>query len=246
MNSELNLNKLIRGFIIHSVHEPARTAHVNELLQQWPGIERIEAIYPAQQKIPFLQKIQDAALQRTGKILTHGEIGVLLTNRLIWKKILMTPVPDDFPFLILESDSLMLQPQLLQTHFYALAGTCDLFYFGGWLGHIQLFRSSRKKWAKQFWVGEPYINTLCSGYGYAVNKKAAALMLQRTKQVGYAFDEVRRYMKQDELHLGAIVSEWITQKPGESAIGNRPVFFISDKIWRMVLDIRNYFICWFK
>ncbi len=241
-----SVNRNIQGFIIHSVHEPARTDQVNEILLHWPGIVRVEAIYPAKQKIPFLKKIKACAIQRTGKALTNGEIGVLLTNRLIWKKIIAAPVADDFPFLILESDSLILQPHLLQTHFFALAGTCDLFYFGGWLGHIQLFRSSRKKWANDFWVGEPFINTLCSGYGYSVNKKAAALMLKRTARVGYAFDEVRRYLKQDDLHLGAIVPEWITQKPGESMIGIRPTFFISDQIWRVLLDCRNYIICLFK
>ena len=71
-------------------------------------------------------------------------------------------------------------------------------------------------------------------------------MLARTKKVGYAFDEVRRYLQQDELKLGAVVPEWITQKPGESMIGKRPSIWVSDAIWRTLLDLRNWIICYFK
>ena len=236
----------IKGFIIHSIHEPSRTDHVNSIFQKYPNILRIEAIYPAKQKIPFLHKIIQCSMERTGKCLTPGEIGVLMTNRLIWRKIVQESVADDYPFLILESDSLIKEPELLQNNFYSLAGQYDLFYFGGWLGHIQLFRSTRKKLSTHSCVGEPFINTLCSGYGYCVNKKAASLMLKRTARVGYAFDEVRRYLKQDELKLGAVVPEWISQKPGESLIGKRPANWISLKTWMAILYIRNYFICFFK
>lgn len=236
----------IKGFIIHSIHEPSRTNHVNNILQKYPNIQRIEAIYPAKQKIPFLHQIIECSLERTGKSLTPGEIGVLMTNRLIWRKILQEPVAADYPFLILESDSLIKEPELLQNNFYPLASHYDLFYFGGWLGHIQLFRSTRKKWTDNSWVGEPFINSLSSGYGYCVNKKAAALMLKRTARVAYAFDEVRRYLKQDELKLGAVVPEWICEKPGDSLIGKRPANWLHLKTWMAILYIRNYFICFFK
>jgi GR25 family glycosyltransferase involved in LPS biosynthesis len=236
----------IKGFIIHSVHEPARAAHVESILNQFIHIKRIEAIYPSQQKVPFLAEIIKCSINRTGKALTHGEIGVLLTNRWIWQQIVQNATDEQEHFLILESDSLIKEPSLLAKDFKTLTNAYDLFYFGGWLGHIQLFRSARKKWADHFLVGEPYIKTLCSGYGYALNKRAAALMLARTKKVGYAFDEVRRYLQQDELKLGAVVPEWITQKPGESMIGKRPSIWVSDAIWRTLLDLRNWIICYFK
>ncbi len=236
----------IKGYIIHSVHEPDRKLHVNELLKKFTGIQRIEAIYPTQQNFPFLNKIINCSLKRTGKALTPGEIGVLMTNRLIWRKILKEPVSNNQPFLILESDSLINETELLQKDFYTLASEHDLFYFGGWLGHIQLLRSTRKKWANKSWIGEPLINTLCSGYGYSVNKKAASLMLKRTARVAYAFDEVRKYLQQDELKLGAVVPEWISQKPGKSMIGKRPDHWLSLKTWMAILYIRNYFICFFK
>lgn len=236
----------VKGFIIHSVHETARTNHVNAILNQFPNIQRVEAIYPSNQKIPFISNIIDIAIERTGKPLTLGEIGVMMTNRWIWQQIVLKAINDTEHFLILESDSLIKEPRLLSEDFIRLTNSYDLFYFGGWLGHIQLFRSTRIQWAERFWVGEPYINTLCSGYGYAINKKAAQLMLTRTKKIGYAFDEVRRYMKQDELKLGAVLPEWITQKPGESMIGQRPTFWLSDRVWRTLLDMRNYIVCYFK
>jgi GR25 family glycosyltransferase involved in LPS biosynthesis len=236
----------VKGFIIHSVHETARANHVNAILNQFPNIQRVEAIYPSNQKIPFISNIIDVAIERTGKPLTLGEIGVMMTNRWIWQQIVLKAINDTEHFLILESDSLIKEPRLLNEDFIRLTKSYDLFYFGGWLGHIQLFRSTRIQWAERFWVGEPYINTLCSGYGYAINKKAAQLMLNRTKKIGYAFDEVRRYMRQDELKLGAVLPEWITQKPGESMIGQRPTFWLSDRIWRTLLDMRNYIVCYFK
>jgi GR25 family glycosyltransferase involved in LPS biosynthesis len=236
----------VKGFIIHSIHEPDRAAHVNALLKSLPNIQRIEAIYPSKQKVPFLQSIIQQSIFRTGKALTYGEIGVLMTNRLIWKKIVDEAITDEEPFLILESDSLIKEPILLHKDFYTLANQHDMFYFGGWLGNIQLFKSTKKNWSGNFWVGEPYIKTLCSGYGYSVNKKAAKVLLQKTTKVAYAFDEVRRYLKQDELKLGAVIPEWITQKPGASMIGKRPTIWLSARLFRMVLDTRNYFICLFK
>lgn len=236
----------VKGFIIHSVNEPDRAGHVNELLNALPNIKRIEAIYPNKIKFPFLQQIIQKSIERTGKALTPGEIGVLMTNRLIWQKIVQESPTEHEPFLILESDSLINQLVLLKKDFYTLASQHDMFYFGGWLGHIQLFKSTQKKWANKFWVGEPFIKTLCSGYGYSVNKKAAKILLQKTVKVGYAFDEVRRYLNQNDLILGAVVPEWISQKPGVSMIGKRPASWISLKIWMAILYIRNYFICLFK
>lgn len=236
----------VKGFIIHSIHEPDRAANVNELLKALPNIQRIEAIYPNKQKFPFLPQIMHRSIERTGKALTPGEIGVLMTNRMIWRKIVQDAPTDEEPFLILESDSLINQPTLLQKDFYTLAKQHDIFYFGGWLGHIQLFRSTRKKWGNRFWIGEPFIKTLCSGYGYSVNKTAAKLLLKKTAKVGYAFDEVRRYLNQNDLVLGAVVPEWISQKPGVSMIGKRPASWVSLKTWMAILYIRNYFICLFK
>ena len=236
----------IKGFIIHSIYEEERAQHVAELLKSMPSIERIEAIFPSNQKVPFLDKIIACSVERTGKALTPGEIGVLLTNRMIWRKIIKSPVNDNFPFLILESDSLINKPLLLQNEFYQLASKYDLFYFGGWLGNIQLLRSTKKKWTENSLIGTPLINTLCSGYGYSVNKKAARMLLKKTNKIAYAFDEVRRYLTQEELLLGAVLPEWISQKPGISSIGKRPTNWLGLKTWLAILYVRNYIICFFK
>jgi GR25 family glycosyltransferase involved in LPS biosynthesis len=54
----------------------------------FPGIVKMEAIFPKYQNVPFLQKLINLSEQRTGIKLMPGEIGCLLGHRKIWKTIL--------------------------------------------------------------------------------------------------------------------------------------------------------------
>jgi GR25 family glycosyltransferase involved in LPS biosynthesis len=241
----MNANS-IQGFIITASHEKNRLANVQQLQLQLPDIQLIEAIYPSKQKVPFLHQLVNKSKERTGRSLNFGEIGVLLSNRKIWHTISKTDVPDNTPFLILESDSVLNDPDVLKNNFHLLTAQYDLFFWGGWLGHIQLLRSTRIKINSKFNYGTPFIKTICSGYGYSINKKTAKYLLQQTKEIAYPVDEFKKYIDPNRLKIGAVVPELIAQGDGVSTIGHNGLSPVKEKIWFLLLDIRNYFICLFN
>lgn len=239
-------SNLIKGFIITASHEQNRLANVQQLQLQLPGIQLIEAVYPNMQKVPFLQQLVKKSEERTGRALNFGEIGVLLSNRKIWHTITKSSVPDDTSFLILESDSVINDLKVLNNNFDLLTAQYDLLFWGGWLGHIQLLRSTKKKLTSSFYYGTPFIKTICSGYGYSINKKTAKYLLQQTNQIAYPVDEFKKYVNPDLIKIGAVVPELIAQGNGESTIGHIERSPIKEKIWFLLLDIRNYIICLFN
>ena len=247
-NSITNLiaKRPIDAFVITATHEISRLPNIEFLKKQLPSLQIIEAIYPSRQKIPFLKKLIAVSGTRTGKCLNHGEIGVLLSNRKIWRQIVASSNADNNFFLILESDSVINDIAVLESHFHSLTSEYDLFFFGGWLGHIKLLRSTKMKVNNTFSVGEPYIKTICSGYGYALNKKTAKYLLQQTNKIAYPADEFKKYIEPGKLNIGAVVPELISQGDGTTTIGHNglPSFF--EMLWLFILDIRNSIICNFK
>jgi hypothetical protein len=232
--------KAIRAFVICSERELHRKNNIALLHQLLPGLMQIEAIYPRYTKIPFLSGLIQKSRERTGRALNEGEIGILLSNRQAWQEICSIAEDDKEPFLILESDSCINNPSLLIEKGVTIAGDYDLFFFGGWMGHIKLKRSTVRRITDRFRVGEPYIKTICSGYGYSVNRKAARYLLQRTSSVGYPVDEFKRYMEPGMLKVGAVLPELISELPGSSStIGHDglPPWLHTIKI--RLLDIRN-------
>ena len=236
----------INAFVITATHEISRLANIEFLKKQLPNLQIIEAIYPSREKIPFLQKMIELSGTRTGKCLNYGEIGVLLSNRKIWRQILSSSSSDNDFFLILESDSIINDLNILEAHFHGLTTNYDLFFFGGWLGHIKLLRSTKNKVNNTFTVGEPYLKTICSGYGYAVNKKTAKYLLQQTNKIAFPADEFKKYIEPDKLKIGAIVPELISQGESTTTIGHNALPSFLEILWLFVLDIRNSIICTFK
>lgn len=237
--------KNIHGFIITASHEIERKKNVLSLQSQLQNLMMVEAIYPSKEKVPFLKKMQALSKERTGRALNNGEIGVLLSNRKIWRQILQSNCQEHDFFLILESDSVINNLAVLEHHFYKLVDGYDLFFFGAWLGHAKLLRSKRKQLDGVYHYGEPYIKTICSGYGYALNKKAAAYLLKQTGKIGYPADEFKKYMDPGKLKIGAVSPELISQGSGTTTIGHaeHPIL---QKIWVFLLDIRNSLICYFR
>lgn len=244
----MNHNALshIKGFIITAAHETARQDRVQQLMQLLPGIQQMEAIYPSREKIPFLAKLQALSKERTRHALKHGEIGVLLSSRKIWHKIVQEASNDTDAFLVLESDSWMNDPAVFAEYYSMLTQQYDMFFFGSWLGHTRILRSTKKELAAGFFYGTPFMKTVSGGYGYALNRKAAQHLLQQTSKIAFPVDEFKRYIEPGYLRIGAVLPELISEKAEASMIGERPESPDKQKLKMIVLDIRNTVIAYCK
>jgi len=237
---------IIRGFVISSAREQARAKHVEKLKEQLPGLLSMEAVYPKYEKVPFLKKMQILSLKRTGTSLNEGEIGVLLSNRKIWRAILKLAKDDTEHFLILESDSCINDHAFLCSQGKKITTAYDLFFFGAWMGHMKLKRSTKTRIADRFQIGEPYVKTICSCYGYSVNRKAAKHLLQQTAKIHFPVDEFKKYITPGYLRIGGIKPELISEIPGSSTIGHNNLHPVLHSLKQQMLDIRNSIICYFS
>lgn len=242
----MNLGKEIRAYVITAEHEHYRRANVQILQEQLPALKCIEAIYPTREKVPFIERIRNTTYSRTGNKLNYGEIGILLSSRRVWKNIVKTDAAEEDFFLILESDSVINDIEVLNDNFYNLTKQYDLFFFGGWLGNIKLHNSKKKKLNDFYTYGEPYIKTICSGYGYAINKKTAQYLLKASNKVAYPADEFKKYIDPSLVKIGAILPELISQSEGVTTIGHNDIGPVFEFVLRKILNIRNSIICYFK
>lgn len=248
---------MIRAWVIAASHETERAAHIQLLAAQLPGLQQMEAIYPTRQKVPFLSRLIALTKQRTGTALNKGEIGVLLSNRAIWKRIVKEARSESEHFLILESDSVVNDVVMLHQQYPSVEKDYDLFFWGAWLGHAQILRSTKRKVQLStphpspesarttYAMGTPFYKTICSGYGYSLNKKAAAYLLKRSNKIAYPVDEFKRYANPHDLRWGTILPEIISQGKGTTTIGHSANPLL-EKIWISLLDIRNAVICFFN
>jgi len=242
----LNTHNRINGFLITAAHETDRAKRVNDLLRILPGMQIAEAIYPSREKIPFLDKIKQISFTRTGYALNNGEIGILLSSRHVWRKIAQDAQNDEELFLILESDSWINNITLLENCFHVVAKEYDMFFFGSWLGNTKIFRSTRKWLGGGFVYGTPFIKTISGGYGYAINRKAAIHLLEKSATIAYPVDEFKRYIEPGYLRIGAVVPEIISEKGNSSTIGERPTAPSKQQFKMLLLTIRNTIICFFR
>jgi GR25 family glycosyltransferase involved in LPS biosynthesis len=228
-------------FLVSSVHETARKPFVELLRKEFPNLEQVEAIYPSHTRVPFLQQLQERSEERTGRSLKEGEIGLILTNRKIWRKILNRASSDEEHFLILESDSKISESQLLHKNFNSLSASYDIFFWGAWFGHMRLLRSKRKTFAVGYSAGEPLINSVACTYGYSINRKAAAVLLKATARIAYPVDEFKRYLAPGQLRFGGVAPELISVHPSPSTI-RQDGSSLKEKIWILLLDLRNHIL----
>lgn len=235
------VDRPIPVFLVSAVHETARKTFVDVLRKEFPNLEQVDAIYPSRTRVPFLQQLKECSKQRTGRSLKEGEIGLILTNRQIWRKILRLASSDEEHFLVLESDSKICSPLLLQQHFHALSSSYDIFFWGAWFGHMRLLRSKRKTFAAGYSAGEPLINSVACTYGYSINRKAAAVLLKATARIAYPVDEFKRYLGPGQLRFGGVAPELITVHPSPSTI-RQDSSSLKEKIWIFLLDMRNHIL----
>lgn len=240
------MSDTIHGFVIGSVHEHDRQVNIQELQKKLPGLQYEEAVYPAYVHVPFLNKIQELSQVRTGQQLQIGEIGCLLSHRNIWHKIVQSDAPDGIMFLVMESDSGIKREEVLTANFARISDAYDLFFWGAWEGHMQVYRSTRKQLSPGIDYGTPFIKTVYCTYGYSLNKKAAAYLLKQTRKAGYPVDQFKRFIQEGELRIGGVVPEVIATIPrNESYIrGKRNA--LKEYLFFLVLDCKNWIICLFR
>lgn len=236
----------INGFLIASNTEWERAEQIQSLNRQLPQLNMVEAIYPAHQKIPFQQQLIELSFKRTGHALSNGELGCLLSHRKVWQTIAGNNHTPEQMYLVLESDSSIVSFNLLVQQFEPMEKQFDLFFWGAWEGHMKLCRSTVRKNEDGFIYGKPLLKSVYCTYGYSLNKKAAKLLLERTKKIAYPVDQFKKIIKEDDLRIGGANREVI------STIGQRQSYIqqnrnhLKEFFWWLLLDFKNSIICFFK
>ncbi len=220
-----------RAFVLFSEHEAERIPHLEAMRANLPTLEVVEPVFPSRMHVPFLEAMIAKSRVRTGKALLPTEIGVILSHRKVWKKI--ASMNSQEHFLVLESDSRILQPELLQSE---TAEKYDLFFWGAWNGYVSLKKSSIRNG-----VGEPLIKSVYGAYGYSLNAKAAAYLLQKTARIAYPVDMYKKLIRPDELALGSIVPEVIsTWRTSDSSIRKESrIHLLTIELIRIIFYCRN-------
>jgi len=220
-----------RAFVLFAEHETERKGHVEAMRKALPSLELVEPVFPSRVHVPFLEELMEKSCARTGKALLPTEIGVILSHRKVWSKIARENT--DAHFLVLESDSRILNPELLKAE---TAQKYDLFFWGAWNGYASLKKSSVKHG-----VGEPLIKSVYGAYGYSLNAKAARYLLQKTARIAYPVDMYKRFVDPAEISLGSIVPEVIsTWRTSDSLIRRESRgHLLTAELIRMIFYCRN-------
>lgn len=208
MSEDIN----IPAFVLFSIKEENRKGQVDLLRKTLPSLNLVEAVFPKYEKVPFLEKLIALSKQRTGRALMPAEVGVLLGHRKIWRSIVNSNLDQKQHVLILESDSKIVEPDLLRYNFDSFTKKFDLFFWGSWDGHTRLKRSSIIYDINGQTIGEPLIKSVYCTYGYSLNKKAAKYLLKATAKISYPVDMYKKYIPTGTLQLGAarpeIIAAW--------------------------------------
>jgi GR25 family glycosyltransferase involved in LPS biosynthesis len=236
----------MKGYILHSIYEPDRQINVSSLQALLPHMQLVEAVYPAYEKIPLLNQMIRISGKRTGKKLRQSEMGCLMSHRRIWRDIVTTSVDNKEHFLVLESDSVIMNKDVLEQAFEKMSNAYDLFFWGAWDGHIQLFRSTKKEINKDYTCGEPYIKTVYCTYGYSLNRKAAAYLLKQTRKIQYPVDQFKRYLEPGALLIGGVQPELVSTTGTESYIKKNTNGRWYIRLFIALLTIKNKLICSLK
>ncbi len=220
-----------RAYVLFGDHETERKTHVEAMRSELPSLDLVEPVFPSRVHVPFLEALIEKSRVRTGKALLPTEIGVVLSHRKVWRLISRGNTKDHF--LVLESDSRIIKPELLQSE---TAEKYDLFFWGAWNGYASLKRSTIKNG-----VGEPLIKSVYGAYGYSLNAKAARYLLQKTAQIAYPVDMYKHFVDPAEISIGSIIPEVIsTWRTSDSLIRreSRVQLMIAELI-RMIFYCRN-------
>ena len=165
----------INTYILYSPIEKDRTARVDAMRHQFKNFTISESIYPSLTRIPFLDAIIKKSKERTGKALMATEVACLLGHRRILRQIVKAATNNEEHFLVLESDSKILNFELLKNNFEPISKQYDFFFWGAWEGNAKIKRSKVQKIEGGYTIGEPLLNTIYCTYGYRSEEHTSEL-----------------------------------------------------------------------
>ena len=240
------MNEQIPAYIIYGQNEDARKAQVEQLQQALPNAVLVEPIFPSRQKVPFIKDLIGNAFKRSGYQLMPSELGVFMSHRSIWKKIVQEDKQDQH-FLVLESDSKINAIHLIEQTMPMVEKSYDLFFWGAWNNHVSLKRSTAVSINKKYSIGSPLIRSIYGAYGYSLNVKAAKHLLAQSSKINYPVDLYKYYVDQDQIKIGAMKPELIsTWQTTDSTIRKeRPIDMLKRIIIIKIFSFRNQILAYF-
>ena len=240
------MTKPISAFIIYGQNEHARQAQVNLIQRAIPDSVLIDPIFPSRQKVPFIKDLIQNAFNRSGYQLLPSEVGVFISHRSIWKKIVQQGNKEQH-FLVLESDSKINDIQLIQQTMPTVETGYDLFFWGAWNNHVSIKRSTSSIIANHYKIGTPLIRSVYGAYGYSLNVKAAKHLLAQSSKINYPVDLYKHYVDQAAIKIGAIQPELIsTWQTTDSTIRKESTFDMLKRIIIIkIFSLRNQILAYF-
>lgn len=240
------MTEQIPAYIIYGQNEDARQAQVEQLQQALPNAILVDPIFPSRQKVPFIKDLIGNAFKRTGYQLMPSELGVFMSHRSIWKKIVQEGRQDQH-FLVLESDSKINAINLIEQTMPMVEKSYDLFFWGAWNNHVSIKRSTAVSINKKYSIGSPLIRSIYGAYGYSLNAKAAKHLLAQSSKINYPVDLYKYYVDQDQIKIGAMKPELIsTWQTTDSTIRKEsPIDMLKRIIIIKIFSFRNQILAYF-
>ena len=237
----------INTYILYSPLEKDRTTRVEAMRQQFKQFTISESIYPSNTHIPFLKAIIEKSKERTGKALMATEVACLLGHRRILRQIVKAATNNEEHFLVLESDSKILNFELLKNHFEPISKQYDFFFWGAWEGNAKIKRSKAQVLDGKYTIGEPLLHTIYCAYGYSINKPTAQYLLKQTNKISTPFDIFKQFIDPNKIRIGTITKEVITTwNEGSYIRKNKFKDHLKRAMLLFVLNIRNSIQAYFS
>jgi GR25 family glycosyltransferase involved in LPS biosynthesis len=243
----------IKAYIRHSAFEKDRMASVEALRNEFKYFTVSESIYPSNTRIPFLKAVIEKSKERTGKALMATEVACLLGHRRILRQIIKAATNNEEHFLVLESDSKILDFSLLEAYFEPISKQYDLFFWGAWEGNAKIKRSKSiiiQTGPNKFRVGEPLLNTIYCAYGYSINKPTAEYLLKKTSKISTPYDIFKQFIDPDKIKLGTITHEIITttdkDNVGSYIRKTNFIRYLKRALLMIILNFRNNIRAYFS
>jgi GR25 family glycosyltransferase involved in LPS biosynthesis len=241
------MTKPISAFIIYGQNEHARQAQVNLMQEVLPNSVLVDPIFPARQKVPFIKDLIQNAYKRSGYKLLPSEVGVFMSHRSIWKKIVQQNNDPNQHFLVLESDSKINDMHQIEQTMQKVQTEYDLFFWGAWNNHVSIKKSTAESIDNNYKIGVPLIRSVYGAYGYSLNIKAAKHLLAQSSKINYPVDLYKHYVDQVVIKIGAIQPELIsTWQTTDSTIRKEANI---DRLKRIIIikifSLRNQILAYF-